>query len=372
MGGLLRLGRAGAVVLAAITGLPACAAGAESGLSAITLPDGFAIEIYARVPGARSLAVASDLDAVFVGTRGESVYAIVDENGDGSADRVVKVVDGLNVANGIAWRDNYLYVAEQDRIVRFHGADLDALRRAAPEVLFDRLPDKSWHGWRYAAFGADGMLYVSVGSPCNVCAVKGLEGTIIRLNAQGGAPEIFARGVRNSVGLDFHPVTGELFFTDNGADWMGDDVPPDELNHAPRPGLHFGFPYYGGGDARTHFIGPGPPRPVTMPAVRFGAHVAALGVHFYRGSLFPPAYRHDAFVAQHGSWNRTVPDGYRVARVRFDEAGRAVSWEPFAEGWLRRGRAWGRPVDVKELADGSLLVSDDRQGVVYRITYAAP
>lgn len=372
MGGLSRLGRAAAVVLAAGTGLPACAADAESVLETIALPDGFAIEIYARVPGARSMAVASDLDAVFVGTRGDSVYAIVDENGDGSPDRVVKVVDGLKVANGIAWRDKYLYVAEQHRIVRFHGPDIEGLRRARPEVLFDGLPDDSWHGWRYAAFGADGMLYVSVGSPCNVCAVTGLEGTIIRLQPHGGAPEIFARGVRNSVGLDFHPRTGELFFTDNGADNMGDDVPPDELNHAPRKGLHFGFPYYGGGDALTHYIGPAPPRPVTMPVVRFGAHVAALGVHFYRGSLFPPAYRNDAFVAQHGSWNRTVPDGYRVARVRFDAAGRAVSWEPFAEGWLRRGGAWGRPVDVKELADGSLLVSDDRQGVVYRITYRAP
>ncbi len=371
MGGILRLGRVAAVVLAATTGLPACAADAQSLLKTITLPDGFAIEIYARVPGARSMAVAPDLDAVFVGTRGDSVYAIVDKDRDGRADRVVKVVDGLNVANGVAWRDDYLYVAEQHRVVRFHGPDVEALRRAEPEVLFDRLPDKSWHGWRYAAFGADGMLYVAVGSPCNVCVVKGLEGTIIRLNAEGGAPEIFASGVRNSVGLDFNPKTGELFFTDNGADNMGNDVPPDELNHAPRKGLHFGFPYYGGGDARTHFIGPGPPRPVTMPGVRFGAHVAALGVHFYRGSLFPPAYRHDAFVAQHGSWNRTIPDGYRVVRVRFDEAGRAVSREPFAEGWLRRGRAWGRPVDVKELADGSLLVSDDRQGVVYRITYKA-
>jgi len=212
---------------------------------------------------------------------------------------------------------------------------------------------------------------VAVGSPCNICAVRGLEGTIIRLPQSGGAPEVIARGVRNSVGLDFHPRTGALYFTDNGADNMGEDVPPDELNHAPRKGLHFGFPYFGGGDARTdEFADDLLPDGLVQPIVRFGAHVAALGIHFYRGTMFPPPYRRDAFVAHHGSWNRTVPDGYRIARVRFDEAGKAIGWAPFAEGWLTEdGSAWGRPVDVKTLADGSLLVSDDKAGLIYRITY---
>ena len=217
--------------------------------------------------------------------------------------------------------------------------------------------------------GPRGRLYVAVGAPCNICALSGLEGTIVSLNAGGGMPEIFARGVRNSVGMDFQPASGHLFFTDNGADRMGDDVPPDELNRAARAGLHFGFPYFGGGDSRTSEFRNAEPPEVTMPVVRFGAHVAALGVHFYRGAMLPAEYRNDAFVAQHGSWNRSVPDGYRVVRVRFDAGGRAQSYEIFAEGWLLGGSAWGRPVDVKELADGSLLVSDDRSGIVYRITY---
>lgn len=352
---------------------PACAAEAPSLLAGITLPEGFRIEIYARVPGARSMAVAEELGVVFVGTRGDAVYAIIDRDRDRRADSVVKVKSGLRVPNGVAWKDGRLYVAEQSRVVSFAAPDLATLGRAAPEVLFDGLPDDRRHGWRYIAFGPDGLLYVSVGSPCNICATSGLEGTIIRLDVKGGRPEIFASGVRNSVGMDFHPVTDELHFTDNGADWMGDDQPPDELNHAPRKGLHFGFPYYGGGSARTDdFLGRHPPRPVTFPEIRFAAHVAALGVHFYRGGQFPPEYRHDAIVAQHGSWNRSVPDGYRLVRVRFDKSGRAQSRQPFAEGWLRDGVSWGRPVDVKELGDGSLLVSDDHLGAIYRITYRKP
>ncbi|MDP6603796.1 MAG: PQQ-dependent sugar dehydrogenase [Rhodospirillales bacterium] len=316
-------------------------------------------------------AVADDLNAVFVGTRGDSVYAIVDDERDGTADRTLKVLSGLNVANGIAYGDAVLYVAEQHRVARYDVRDLESLARARPTVIYNRLPDKRWHGWRYAALGPDRGLYVTVGSPCNICKPTGLEGTILRFDPGGGEPQIVARGVRNSVGMDFHPNTGELFFTDNGADGMGDDVPPDELNHAPRAGMHFGFPYYGGGDAATDFLpGGGPPLPVIMPVVAFAAHVAALGVHFYRGATFPPQYRGDAFVAQHGSWNRTIPDGYRIARVRFDESGGAT-WKPFAEGWLTRGQAWGRPVDVKEHWDGSLLISDDRAGVVYRIAHGS-
>lgn len=361
-----------AAVLALVSAtVGACSAAADVRpyLHLIKMPPGFTISVFAEVPGARSLAVADELNAVFVGTRGDSVYAIVDADRDGTAERSLKVLSGLKVANGIAYGDGVLYVAEQHRVVRFEGRDLESLARARPTVLYDRLPDKRWHGWRYAALGPDGGLYVAVGAPCNVCAPSGLEGTIMRFDTGGGEPQVFARGIRNSVGMDFHPKTGELYFTDNGADYMGDDVPPDELNHAPRAGLHFGFPYYGGGDAATDLMpGGGAPVPVTMPAVRFGAHVAALGVRFYRGDMFPPQYRGDAFVAQHGSWNRTIPDGYRIARVRFDESGGAT-WSPFAEGWLTRGQAWGRPVDVKEHWDGSLLISDDRAGVVYRIAH---
>ncbi len=353
----------------ALQALPAGGAGGGSPLDGIVLPPGFAIELYARVPGARSMAVAEELGVVFVGTRGSRVFAVVDVDGDRLADAVFPVLDGLNVANGIAWRDGRLFVAEQHRVVSFAATDLSALGRTRPRVLFDGLPNKSHHGWRYAALGPDGGLFVAVGAPCNICRARGLEGTIVRLDADGGAPRVFARGVRNSVGMDFHPLTGELYFTDNGADGMGDDSPPDELNHAPRAGLHFGFPYYGGGADRTPDLQGEAAPPNEMPVVRFGAHVAALGMHFYRGRQFPLEYRTDAFVAQHGSWNRSVPDGYRVARVRFDGRGHAQGWEPFAEGWLVGGRAWGRPVDVKELGDGSLLVSDDRAGAIYRITY---
>ena len=349
--------------------LPARGAGHESPLAGIVLPPGFSIELYARVPGARSMAVAEELGVVFVGTRGSLIYAVVDADRDHLADTVFPVVRGLNVANGIAWRDGRLFVADQRRVVSLTVADLGTSGRAQPRVLFDGLPDKSHHGSRYVALGPDGGVFVAVGAPCNICRGRGLEGSILRFDADGGPPQVFASGVRNSVGMDFHPATGELFFTDNGADGMGDDSPPDELNHAPRAGLHFGFPYYGGGADRTpDFEGETPP-PNEKPVVRFGAHVAALGVHFYRGQQFPPEYRTDAFVAQHGSWNRSVPDGYRVARVRFDARGQALGWEPFAEGWLVGGQAWGRPVDVKELGDGSLLVSDDRAGAIYRITY---
>ena len=362
--------RTATVILGAGFVLPACAADVNLLATDIRMPPGFHIEIYAEVPGARSMAVAEDLGVVFVGTRGSSVYAVVDRDRDRKADQVVRVLDGLHVANGIAWHDGVLYVAEQNRVVSYATPDARSIVERRRRVVYDGLPDKRWHGWRYAAMGPDGMLYVAVGSPCNICRVDGVEGTIVRLNPEGGAPEVYARGVRNSVGLDFHPVTGELYFTDNGADNMGDDVPPDELNHAPRAGLHFGFPYYGGGDDATRYLrSRRPPEPVTMPVIRFGAHVAALGVHFYRGTMFPAEYRLDAFVAQHGSWNRTIPDGYRLARVRFDESGRATSWEPFAEGWLAGAGAWGRPVDVAELSDGSLLVSDDHAGVIYRITY---
>lgn len=352
--------------------LPACVSDAEPLSARIELPPGFHAEVYAQVPNARSLAVAEDIGVVFVGTRGDSLYAIVDGDGDRRPERVVTVFDNLRVANGLAWRDDVLYVAEQHRVVRFPAPDLKTLAGAKATVLFNDLPDKSHHGWRYMDIGPDGDLYVSVGSPCNICAISGLEGTIVRLPTTGGRPRIFARGIRNSVGFDFQPGTGDLFFTDNGADWMGDDDPPEEFNHAPRAGLHFGFPYYGGGDRRTRDFGRGrAPAGAVDPAITFPAHIAPLGVHFYEGNLFPPDYRGDAFVAHHGSWNRSVPDGYRVARVRFTD-GRPVAWEPFATGFLRSGRSWGRPVDVEELSDGSLLVSDDKAGVVYRITYRQP
>lgn len=342
----------------------------------IKVPPGYQIEHFADVPKARSLVPVPELGVIFVGQRGPQVHAIVDADQDMHPEKVVRVFSNLNVANGIDWKDGWLYIAEQHRISRWRARTLEELMAAEPEVLFDNLPDDPWHGWRYARFGPDGMLYVAIGAPCNICRLNGLEGSIVRLAPPGTPgprrPEIFARGVRNSVGFDFHPRTGDLYFTDNGADNMGDDVPPDEFNHAPRKGMWFGFPHFGGGTARTEDFADRPlPAPHTPPVVPFGAHVASLGMSFYKGKMFPADARGDVFVAHHGSWNRSVPDGYRVARVRFDkQTENALSWEPFATGFLRPdGSKWGRPVDVKELTDGSLLVSDDARGAVYRITY---
>ena len=344
----------------------------QAALDSLALPAGYDISVLTTVPGARSLSVAAPLDVVFIGTRGDTVFAAPLTCCNTVA---APVLTGLNGANGIVWRENYLYVAEQHRIVRYPADSLATLKRAQPEVLYDQLPDKSWHGWRVLAFGPDGMLYAALGSPCNICWPDGLEGSIIRLNPNTpSAPVVFASGIRNSVGLAFHPTSGALYFTDNGADEMGDDIPPDELNKATKAGQNFGFPYFGGGDSRTLRTRVFPlPDDLTPPIVKFQAHVAPLGLHFYQGSMLSRSKLGSLFVAQHGSWNRTDPVGYRLMRIGLDENGDAVSSTPFVSGWLQAdGSAWGRPVDISELPDGSMIVSDDRADVVYRITYTTP
>lgn len=359
-----------AFIALVVFALPACAADEDEILSRLNLPEGFRISVYARVPGARSLAYAPDTGTLYVGSRGSTIHAVRDRDGDGEADQVTRIASGLHVPNGLAWRDGRLYVALQDRVVYWR-TDGEGGLAGDPATIFDRLPDKRHHGWRYAAFGPDGRLYVTVGAPCNICAVDGIEGTIIRMGADGGDVETVARGVRNSVGLDWQPGTGVLHFTDNGGDNMGDDIPPDELNRVDEPGAHFGFPYLGGANVRlTGFEDAAPPPGAVAPVVEFQAHVAALGIRFYDGDMFPAVYRGDAFVAQHGSWNRSVPVGYRVMRVRFEE-GRAAGREVFADGWLRdNGEVLGRPVDVLVMPDGALLVSDDHAGLIYRIGHA--
>jgi glucose/arabinose dehydrogenase len=358
----------GLILLQACQDPTAMAPDRDPDLADLHLAPGFAVEIFARVPGARSLAVTDDGAKVYVGSHDETIHAVLDPDRDGIADQVIEVASGLQAPNGVALaKDGSLFVAEQHRIVRI-AADGTIEEIVPPGVL----PRHRHHGWRYAAFGPDGALYVAVGAPCNVCEGRQLEGTIIRLRPDGYELKAFARGVRNSLGLDWHPTTGELFFTDNGADGFGDLIPPDELNRAPMSGLHFGFPYlYGPGSPYPDFDDHDPPQPVTHPALAFEPHAAALGIDFYEGDMFPEAYRNDAFVAQHGSWNRTDPIGYRIMRVRFDEAGLPVGKEVFVDGWLGEdGRVSGRPVDLEELPDGSLLVSDDHAGVIYRITYA--
>ena len=344
-------------------------------LASIRLPPGFAISVFSdRVPGARSMALSPG-GVLYVGTRGEGkVYALRDADGDGRAEQVYTVASRLNSPNGVAFRDGALYVAEISRLLRFDALDSHLDAPPKPVVLADDFPRDGHHGWKFIRFGPDGWLYVPVGAPCNICESKDpIYASITRIKPDGSGREIFARGIRNTVGFDWHPETRELWFTDNGRDWLGDDSPPDELDRAPKPGLHFGFPYCHGGTIADPEFGKGHPcSGYTPPERNLDAHVAAIGMRFYGGKMFPAAYRGQIFIAEHGSWNRSQPAGYRVTLVRL-AGGKAVSYEPFAQGWLRPdGRAWGRPVDVQELPDGSLLVSDDEAGAIYRITYKAP
>ncbi len=336
-------------------------------LAKLRLPPGYRIEIFAQVPDVRTRAVAADMGLVVVGTAGDALYVVADRDGDGRAEDARAVASGLRAPHGIAYHEGFLYVAERHRVVRYDLAGFEDTL-PAPQVLLEGLPDSSHHGRRILAVGPDRLLYVAVGTPCNICMPKGLEGSILRLPLTGGEAEAFARGIRNSVGMDFHPATGVLYFTDNGGDNLGDDLPPEELNAAPRPGLHFGYPWYAGGDTRVRLSGnPALLAEAVFPVVTFPAHNAPLGLHFYRGDAMP--LRGDALVALHGSWNRSEPDGYRVVRVRFDAAGKARDWEPFLDGFLEGRTVHGRPVAIATHADGSLLISDDYNDFIYRISY---
>ncbi|MEJ2257905.1 MAG: PQQ-dependent sugar dehydrogenase [Woeseiaceae bacterium] len=339
---------------------------ALASLDEIELPPGFAIEVYADVPQARSLALG-DRGTLFVSTRkASSVYAVV-ENADGTT-RTIEILRGMETPNGIAFHAGDLYVAEIDRVYRYRDAEdhLDAMPEG--ELLDIDLPSDSAHGWRYIGVGPDDMLYIGIGAPCNICDEPGYA-EIIRVNPDGSGRETYASGVRNTVGFTWHPETDELWFTDNGRDWMGDDIPPCELNHAPRQGLHFGYPYCHGADIADPEFGAGRDcDDFTPPVQDLGPHVAPLGIRFYTGRMFPEEYRGHVFIAEHGSWNRSEKIGYRVTLVRLD-GNRAVSYEPFARGWLQDGEVSGRPVDLIVKDDGSMLVSDDFAGKIYRITY---
>jgi glucose/arabinose dehydrogenase len=343
-------------------------ASADSGeLQNIRLPAGFSIKVLTdEVPDARSL-TQGDQGTIFVATRKEGrVYAVIPRENE--AARVVTIANGLNMPNGVAFHDGDLYVAEVTQISRYKDIEsrLDDIPK--PEIINDSFPSERHHGWRYIDFGPDGMLYISIGAPCNICNKEGY-GNISRLNADGSGREIVASGIRNSVGFTWHPQTSEMWFTDNGRDMLGDDIPPGELNRITSEGAHFGFPFCHAGEISDPEYGDqGDCKDYTAPAQKLGPHVAPLGIEFYTGDMFPAAYRGRLFIAEHGSWNRTEKIGYRIMTVRIDDEG-ASDYEVFAEGWLEGGEVSGRPVDLLLLGDGSMLVSDDQSGSIYQISY---
>ena len=344
------------------------------------VPKGFHVDVFAdKVENGRHMVLGSK-GTVFVGTRtAGKLYAIVDSNGDYKADRVVTLASGLNQPNGVALRNGALYVATANQLLRYDDVErhLDAL--PAPVIVRDSLPNPATgHSWKTISFGPDGLLYMSVGAPCNVCLSDPLVSAILRMKPDGSNLEVFASGVRNSVGFTWSPVTREMWFTDNGRDLMGDDVPSDELNVAPRAGMHFGFPYCHQGDVKDPEFGAQRACSTTVPPVqKLGAHVAALGLTFYTGKMFPASYRNALIIAEHGSWNRSSPSGYRVMVARTNKR-RVTSYETLVTGFIPTGApggreagrtAFGRPADVLQLPDGSLLISDDTGNRILRLTY---
>jgi glucose/arabinose dehydrogenase len=335
-------------------------------LEKIKLLPGFKIEVFAIAPGARSLSVAPS-GTVFVGTRGggeHNVYRV--KNG-----KVDILTSKYDAPNGVAFKDNKLYVGDISQIIELQDPETKSGEALKPRLLPQRFPSDLHHGWKFIRFGPDGKLYVPVGAPCNVCDPKKDYARLYRIDVHGTSKEEVASGIRNTVGFDWDPRTKDLWFTDNGRDLLGDDIPPDELNHLTQVGQNFGFPYCFGTSVQDPEFKDKKCSDSTPPALELRAHVAALGMRFYTGSQFPPEYKNSIFIAEHGSWNRAQKQGYRITLVRTSAQGKLAA-EPFAEGWLQGNDAWGRPVDVEIYKDGSLLVSDDQAGVVYRIYYSKP
>lgn len=362
---------------------PACETPGKSGkeppaqkklpLEKIKLPSGFKIEVYAEVENARSLAL-SPSGVVYVGNRdGNKVYAVKDTNGDNKADKTWVVASGLRMPNGVAFHNGDLYIAEVSRISKLSAIESKLDNPPKPEVITDDYPKEGHHGWKYIAFGPDGYLYVPVGAPCNICESKDeIYASITRIRPDGSGREVFAEGVRNSVGFTWHPTTKEMWFTDNGRDMMGDEVPNCELNVAPKAGMHFGYPYCHEGSVKDpEFGNKRPCSDFFAPVAKLGPHVAPLGLKFYTGDAFPRQYRNQLFVARHGSWNRSKKSGYDVVLVNVAN-NKVTGQQVFASGWLDDAsqEVWGRPVDVLTMPDGSLLVSDDYAGVIYRISHS--
>ncbi len=341
-------------------------------VSEIILPDGFKIHVFAEnVENARSM-VLGEKGTVFVGSRGAGkVYALVDENKDYIAEKVIIIANDLNQPNGVAFLDGDLYVAEISKIWKYENIEDNLDSPPTPVLISEAFPSDLHHGWKYIAFGPDGKLYVPVGAPCNICLSDNeIYASITRMDPDGSNLEVFAHGIRNTVGFDWNPKDNVLWFTDNGRDMLGDDIPPDELNRAPQAGMHFGYPFcHASGISDPEFGGQRSCDGFTWPVQDLGPHVAALGMLFYTGDMFPAEYQNNILIAEHGSWNRTTPIGYRLTHVKLN-GNEATSYDVFAEGWLGNSGAWGRPVDIIQMPDGSILVSDDTAGKVYNISYS--
>lgn len=359
-------------LLYACSALPAIAA---IPLEKIKLLPGFEISVFATgIDNARSLALG-DHQTLFVSTRTEGkVYAI---KHDGTkAQKVFTIAVGLNQPNGIAFKNGALYVAEINRISRYDNIETRLENPPKPVTITEQYPSDTHHGWKFIRFGPDGLLYVPIGAPCNICDPKDPYASITRIDVTkpNPKPEIFARGIRNTVGFDWQPQTGDLWFTDNSRDLLGDEIPPEELNRASKAGQHFGYPYCHGGDIPDPEFGSKHTcSEFTPPEVKFSAHSAGLGMRFYTGKSFPSEYNNQIFIAQHGSWNRSKKIGYKIVTVNPTVKNKdgKLDYRVFAEGWLDtdNNKAWGRPADVLVMPDGSLLVSDDTANAIYRISY---
>jgi len=359
-------------VALAMVGLTAAS---STGLAApspqsLKVPAGFHVSIYsASVPNAREMALGAH-DTVFVGSMGEGkVYALTGMK-NGRAEHVYVIAKNLEMPVGVAFHDGALYVSAVSRILKYPDIEKHLADPPMPVVVTDKLPTKTHHGWKFIAFGPDGKLYVPIGAPCNICKPGPEFAKIIRMNADGGDWQTVATGIRNSVGFDWQPGTHSFWFTNNGRDLLGDDVPDDTLNRVDKPGENFGYPYCHAGNVVDPEFGKGHScSEFAQPALRLGAHVAALGMRFYVGQVFPAAYRDALFIAEHGSWNRSRKSGYRVVVAHVGKDGTVTGSEPFLTGFLDGEKTLGRPADVQALRDGSLLVSDDDNGVIYRVTF---
>ena len=344
-------------------------------LDSLLMPKGFQVEVYGRVDNARSMAMSPD-GTLFVGNKANgSVYALQDRNNDMKADTLYTIAKDLIMPNGIAFKDGALYVAEINKLWRYDAIE-DNLNDPKATLIYDDFPEDSHHGWKYIAFGPDGKLYVPVGAPCNVCETKDdtYYASIISMDADGTNRQIVAKGVRNTVGLTWHPITGEMWFTDNGRDLLGDDSPPCELNRLSEAGQHFGFPYCHAGVLLDPEFGRDKScENYTSPALKLGPHVAPLGLKFYTGNMFPPSYKNKIIIPEHGSWNRSKNAGHTGHKLSLvtEENGVGIHYETFVEGFLNKSTniAWGRPVDILVLEDGSILISDDKSGTIYRMSY---